>query len=79
MIPVSSWPRGALNTCRCSEMLQAKREKVFVSLSALEPVASSSCACVFWNSGELSVVCWAAMRDNTGSEPGLQTPSAFDK
>lgn len=27
----------------------------------------------------MSVVCWAAIRDNTGSEPGFQTPSASDR
>lgn len=78
MIHVSSLPRVALNTCRCSDMLQAKREKFFVSLSALKPVASSNCARIFWNFGELSVVCWAALRANAGSEPGFPTPSAFD-
>lgn len=33
----------------------------------------------FWGAGKLSVVCWVAIRDNTGSEPGFQTPSAFDR
>lgn len=42
------------------DMLQAKREKLFVSLSALKLVASSSCTCIFWNFGEQGNWVWSA-------------------
>lgn len=68
MIPASSLPRGALNTCRCSEVLQAKREKFFVSLSALKAAARSSCVCVF---GILGSWVWSGLPWGTALDQSL--------